>query len=256
MDFRNRKKCFQPESALGKTMDFLIGLGSNEEGEIMMGFEEEYQSFLDYHLGARKGERLRRLQEGHLQAEKMFLEKVWWPLFHNFEQLHPEYEVHDFKDGQRYLDFAYLRPSIKICFEIDGYGPHIKQMSRWQFSDSLERQNQLMIDGWKVIRFSYDQVNEHPRRCQQVTQQMISMMLGHGFGQLQLSIVEREIVRFALNHGNTFSPGDIRGLLKVSQKTAKKILSGMVEKKVIHPELGKKRIHRYRLVDEIRNPFL
>lgn len=47
-----------------------------------MGFEVEYQSFLNRHLQARKGERLRRLQEGHGKAEIMFLEKVWWPLFH------------------------------------------------------------------------------------------------------------------------------------------------------------------------------
>lgn len=30
-----------------------------------MGFEEEYQSFLDDHFHARRGERQRRLQEGH-----------------------------------------------------------------------------------------------------------------------------------------------------------------------------------------------
>lgn len=221
-----------------------------------MGFEEDYQSFMDFHLQSREGERLRRLQEGHRDAEKMFLEKVWWPLFRNFEHLHPEYEVQDFKDGQRYLDFAYLRPTIKICFEIDGYGPHVKQMSRWQFSDSLERQNQLVIDDWKVIRFSFDQVAEKPRRCQQVTQQIIAMMSGHGFGIVQLSIVEREVFRFALNHGNTFSPGDIRELLNSSSKTVKKILSGMVEKKVIQPESGKKRIHTYRLTGDIQNPFL
>ncbi len=221
-----------------------------------MGFDEEYQSFLDFHLQSRKGERLRRLKDGHRQAEKLFLKNVWWPLFHDFEHLHPEYEIQDFKDGQRYLDFAYLRPTIKICFEIDGYGPHLKQISRWQFADSLERQNQLIIDGWTVIRFSYDQVVEHPRRCQQITHQIMAIMLGQGFGRLQLSFIEKEVVRFALCHGNTFSPGDIRELLNLSPKTVKKILSEMVEKRIIQSGLGKKRIHAYRLMNEIRNPFL
>lgn len=221
-----------------------------------MGFEEEYQAFLERHMQSRKGERLRRLQDGHRDPEKMFLQKVWWPLFHHFQHLHPEYEVQDFKDGQRYLDFAYLRPTIKICFEVDGYGPHLKQISRWQFSDSLERQNQLVIDGWTIIRFSYDQVIEHPRRCQQVTQQIMAVMSGEGFGRLQLSMPEKEVVRFALSHGDSFSPGDIRELLHLSPKTVKKILYGMVEKRVVQPGVGKKRIHTYRLMDEIRNPFL
>ncbi|WP_240689486.1 hypothetical protein [Ammoniphilus sp. YIM 78166] len=100
-----------------------------------MNFEEQYARFLSDHQAARKGERLRRLNEGHASAEKLFLETVWWPLFHHFQYLHPEYEVDDFKDGKRYLDFAYLRQGIKICFEVDGYGPHLKNISRWQFAD-------------------------------------------------------------------------------------------------------------------------
>lgn len=111
-----------------------------------MSFEEEYQDFLNLHVQARTGERLRRLKEGHNTAEMLFLKQVWWPLFSHFNYLHPEYEVDDFKDGKRYLDFAYIRPGIRICFEIDGYGPHLKNISRWQFADNLERQNQLVID--------------------------------------------------------------------------------------------------------------
>ncbi|WP_426901554.1 hypothetical protein [Rossellomorea vietnamensis] len=49
-------------------------------------------------------------------------------MFQHFRFLHPEYEINDFKDGKRYLDFAYIRPTMQICFE---------------------------IDGWTVIRFSY-----------------------------------------------------------------------------------------------------
>lgn len=33
-----------------------------------MGFEEEYQTFMNIHLQARSGKRLRRLQEGHKQT--------------------------------------------------------------------------------------------------------------------------------------------------------------------------------------------
>jgi hypothetical protein len=32
---------------------------------------------------ARTGERLRRLQEGHNQAEMLFLKQVWWPSFYH-----------------------------------------------------------------------------------------------------------------------------------------------------------------------------
>ncbi|WP_245983630.1 DUF559 domain-containing protein [Ammoniphilus oxalaticus] len=200
---------------------------------------------------------MRRLTEGSLFAEKLFLEKVWWPLFHQFNFLHPEYEVQDYKDGYRYLDFAYLRPMIKLCFEIDGYGPHMRQLSRWQFIDQLERQNHLVLDGWTVIRFSYDQVKDHPRRCQQITEQIIARLTGHGLGSLELSIAEKEIVSYALQTGKPFSPREICQLLDLSPKPVRRILSGLVEQRMIEPAFtGRERIHGYRLVRETRNPFL
>jgi hypothetical protein len=218
-----------------------------------MGFEDEYQTFINAHLQARTGERLRRLQEGHNQAEMLFLKEVWWPLFHHFWYLHPEYEVNDFKDGRRYLDFAYIRPAIRICFEVDGYGPHLKNISRWQFSDNLERQNQLVIDGWTVIRFSYDLVNEKPRRCQQIVQQVIGRCLGDELDQTSLSFVEKEVLRLAIRKGEAISPIEVEKYLKRSDKTVKNVLSQLVDKKMLIPASGIKRIRSYRLGDQVKH---
>ena len=218
-----------------------------------MGFEEEYQAFMNAHSQERKGEGLRRLQEGHNQAEKLFLKQVWWPSFYHFRYLHPEFEIDDFKDGKRYLDFAYIRPAIRICFEVDGYGPHLKNISRWQFSDSLERQNQLVMDGWTVIRFSYDQVKEKPRRCQQVVQQVIGRRLGDELDQTTLSYAEKEVLRLAIRKGKAISPMEVEKYLKRTDKTVKKLLSQLVEKKMLIPESGVKRIRSYRLGDQVKH---
>lgn len=220
-----------------------------------MGFEEEYQAFMNAHLQARNGERLRRLQEGHSQAEMLFLKEVWWPSFYHFRYLHPEFEVNDFKDGTRYLDFAYIRPAIRICLEIDGYGPHLKNISRWQFSDSLERQNQLVIDGWTVIRFSYDQVKDKPRRCQQIVQQVIGRWLGDELDQTSLSFSEKEVLRLAIRKGEDIFPIEVEKYLKLSDKTVKKVLSQLVDKKMLVPASGKKRVRSYRLGDQVKHPI-
>ncbi|MRX74403.1 DNA-binding response regulator [Bacillus lacus] len=219
-----------------------------------MEFEKDYQAFMKFHLQARTGERLRRLEEGHNQAELLFLEQVWWPIFQHFRHLHPEYEVHDFKDANRYLDFAYVRHPIRICFEVDGYGPHLKNVSRWQFSDSLERQNQLVIDGWAVIRFSYDQVKEKPRLCQQIVQQVIGRWLGDELDQTTLSIVEKEVLRLAIRKEEPISPKEIEKYLKLSDKTVKKVLSQLVQKKMLLPASGVVRIRSYRPGTEGKHP--
>jgi hypothetical protein len=220
-----------------------------------MGFEEEYQVFLNTHSQARTGERLRRLEEGHSQAEMLFLKQVWWPSYFHFRYLHPEYEVDDFKDGKRYLDFAYIRPAVRICFEIDGYGPHLKNISRWQFSDSLERQNQLVIDGWTVIRFSYDQVSEKPRRCQQIVQQVIGRWLGDELDQTPLSFLEKEVLRLAIRKGEAVSPIEIEKYLQLTDKTVKKVLSQLVDRKMLIPASGNMRVRSYRLGDQVKQPI-
>jgi hypothetical protein len=58
-------------------------------------FEEAYELFIQQHLKTRKGEARRRLQEGHGHADKLFIEKVWWPVFGHFDGLQPEFEVQD-----------------------------------------------------------------------------------------------------------------------------------------------------------------
>jgi hypothetical protein len=79
-----------------------------------MSFDSVYTNFMKFHLDNRTGEKLRRLEDGHGHAEKLFLEQVWWPAFHHMQHLHPEYEVFDLKEGRRYLDFAFIHPHLSL----------------------------------------------------------------------------------------------------------------------------------------------
>lgn len=212
-----------------------------------MKFEEAYNEFVSFHIEKREGERLRRLQEGLGHAEKAFIEQVWWPAFGHFYYLHPEYEVHDFRDGTRYLDFAYIRPMFQIAVEIDGYGPHHKNISRWQFSDQLQRQNHLVIDGWKVIRFSADDVKEKPRECQQILQQLMGRWLGEEQIVERAKPMEKEVIRLALRLCRPITPADVSELLGINIKSARSILQNLTSKKWLEPASGQARIRTYRL---------
>ncbi|MGO4273748.1 DNA-binding response regulator, partial [Paenibacillus sp. TAF58] len=96
----------------------------------MNEFEKAHEVFLAKHISMRGGERLKRLKEGHGHAEKLFLEQIWWSAFGHFQDLHPEYEIKDFRDGTRFLDFAFLCHSLRLAIEIDGFGPHFADVSR------------------------------------------------------------------------------------------------------------------------------
>jgi hypothetical protein len=96
----------------------------------------------------------RKLLTGHSHAEKLMLENVWWPAFGHFDHLHPEYEVNDYFDGKRYIDFAFIRSGLYIAIEVDPYGTHHLKLDKRQYSNQWVRQMHLFNDSWR----SYESV--------------------------------------------------------------------------------------------------
>lgn len=207
-----------------------------------------YAAWMERHIGRSKGEAKRRLVE-HGHAERMFLRQVWWPAFGSFEGLYPEYEVRDFKDKWRYLDYAYLSQGFKVCIEIDGYGSHWRDADRWRFADHLMRQNQLVIDGWLVLRFSYDDVMEKPRRCQQTVQQLLGRrgLTDKGLHQT-LQPTEQAILRAAFGSLGEVKVVQIAATFGIYRKTAAKHLKALAAKGYLLPvKPDGRRICRYKV---------
>jgi superfamily II DNA or RNA helicase len=78
----------------------------------------------------------------------------------------PQHEVIDTEGRRRRLDFAIVTPITRLAIELDGYRYHAEGViSREHFDDQLARQNELVIEGWRVLRFSWDQVTRDPEKC-------------------------------------------------------------------------------------------
>src|SRR5690625_1178945 len=95
-----------------------LGIFFIARGRILLSFVIEHEKWYQSHLRWRKGERRDRLRRGHRHAEQMFLEKVWWPLFNQFDNLHPEYEVVDWRRMRFFVDFLWVAGDAKIVLEI------------------------------------------------------------------------------------------------------------------------------------------
>lgn len=142
-----------------------------------MEFEKAHQLLLDRHLSIRSGERRGRLSRGHQYAEKLMLRNVWWPLFGNLDDLHPEYEIYDWNRKSQFLDVAFLPSYGKFGLECDGYQSHVKDMDREKFSYSLNRDTFLSGMGWRIIHFSFDDVQNRPEICRMLLQMVITPAL-------------------------------------------------------------------------------
>ncbi|WNR43755.1 DNA-binding response regulator [Paenibacillus roseipurpureus] len=210
-----------------------------------MDFQQEHEAYVSWHQARRSGERLHRLQEGHGHAEKLFLEQLWWPVVGHFQHLHPEYEVKDFQDGTRFLDFAYVRGAHRFAFEIDGFSPHARDIDRGRFGDNLMRQNQLVLDGWKILRFSYDDLTYKKRRCQQ----LILHMLGRWYGEEAVSVLlthqEQSILKLAAQSVEPLKTKKVADFLGVRPEAARIWLRRLHAKGMLHPASGEHRVRAY-----------
>ncbi|MFD2327693.1 DNA-binding response regulator [Cohnella sp. GCM10020058] len=215
-------------------------------------FEKQYSSWLAEQAKKRSGEARRRLLEGHGESEKLFAKEIWWPLNKNFDFLHAEYEVSNYRDSSFYLDFAFVRPPYFIDWEIDDFAAHGKHVNRRTFEYERERQNQLLLDGWKVFRVPLDMIKERPRKCQQLVLQVMGKLYGD-FGEearSDLSLIKREIVRLAINYKRPFTPEDISTSLGISLQYARKMLHELVQEAWLAVASGSRRIRTYRLGDK------
>ena len=163
-----------------------------------MAYDEAHRSFIQFHIDNRKGERRGRLERGHGHAEALFLCNVWCPLRGEFQHLHPEYEVTDWRGRSYFADFAWLPGMVKLIFEIKGFASHVRDMDRQKYCNELNRETFLFAMGYRVISFAYDDVENHPELCITLLRMVMSR---YQPGQSPISrvlLAEKEIIRLAM----------------------------------------------------------
>lgn len=217
-------------------------------------FTYAYTRFMEEQIKGSAGERKRRLLSEKRYAETLFLKDVWWPAFGNFRRLFAEFEIRDFKDGWRYLDFAFIINVIRICIEIDPYGTHFRNIDRNRYDDNLHRHNDLVLDDWKIFRFSLDDIKYNPRKCQQTIMQAVAKWgLENTNNLLHLLPIEYAVWKWVENHDDMVTPTSVARALRINRETSTKYLKSLVIKGLIIPASKEgKKIMRYRAKSSIK----
>ncbi|QHT62350.1 hypothetical protein GXP70_21785 [Paenibacillus lycopersici] len=189
-------------------------------------FEAAYELWIGAHAEQRTGERRGRLVRGHQYAEKLLLQHVWWPLFGNFDHLHPEYEVMDWNRKSQFMDFAYTPPFGRFGIECDGYQSHVKDMDRERFSYALNRDNYLTGMGWKMIHFSFDDIQHRPELCRMLLQLIVGPQLLRSPRSewAVLTLFEKEVLRLACQMTKPIRTKDVSSYFQVGFRVARNAL--------------------------------
>lgn len=196
-----------------------------------MEFQEAHRLFIGQHTTERNGERRGRLNRGHHFAEKLFLENVWWPLFESLEDLHPEYEIYDWNRKSQFLDFAFLpRNGGRFGIECDGFQSHVKDMDREKFSYSLNRDTFLTGMGWRMLHFSFDDVQQRPEVCRMLLQLVLAPYLARKTIAADLLSEEKEVLRLAWRIAKPLRPKDVCDHFQINYRTARRLLIALTSK--------------------------
>ncbi|MGG3504460.1 transcriptional regulator [Paenibacillus lautus] len=213
----------------------------------MSRFDQQYELWMHTNiLNERNPRRLEILHKGLGHVTVEFLRSVWFPTIGNFNDLHPEWEVRDFGNGYRYLDLAYMPGDARGGIEIQGYGPHARDLDVRRFKDLCRRHCLLALDGWTFLPIAYPSIVDEPKQCQQLILSFVGRFVASDV-PASLSWLEAEAVRFARRLLRPITPLELANHLRVSDRHTRRLLHKLVELQILVIASGQQRARTYEL---------
>lgn len=226
-----------------------------------MGFEREHNEWLCNHLKQRKGERLDALKRGHGYGNRLFIERVWWPLAGHFHGLHPEYEVKDWRGRSYFVDILWEIGASRIAFEIMDYGSHGTDRSKYRMD--LNRGLFLQSQDCTVLFISLDELKENPSFILSALRNILfSYLLAEKSAKTTVeraySRIERDLMRAAIRHHRVLRPADAARELELHTMTIIKYCRQLVDKGKFRPVArgSSQRIIYYEYIGTLQSPDL
>ncbi|MGG1516064.1 hypothetical protein ABE504_11665 [Paenibacillus oryzisoli] len=217
-----------------------------------MSFKNDHDAWLTRHITSRSGERRGRLGRGHLHGETAFVRDVWWAVCGHLAELHPEYEVMDWRGRSYFADFMWKTPGAQLLIEIKGYAAHVRDIDRSKYCHELNRETFLHAMGYPVISFAYDDVEQRSELCQTLLRMVLSRYQPNSSAISRPVMAEKELLRLAVQQASSIRPVDVSRHFGIDHRTAVGMLKKLSTKGLLLPlERGKtSRVMQYALTQE------
>jgi hypothetical protein len=225
--------------------------------DIIMSFEIEHNKWIKWHMSRRRGERKDALKRGHGYGNQMFAEKIWWPLTGHFDDLHPEFEVMDWRGRSYFVDFMWILGTLRFAIEIMDYGSHGKDRTKYRMD--LNRALFLQSQQCHFIAISLDEMKENPSFIQSILRNMWASYFAFGVIQTEqhaqhYNKIERLLMRYAIRNNRIIRPPAAAKELELHKQSVIKYCRGLVCKGKLSavPAGMSGRIYRYEYVGSIQ----
>ncbi|MBW5446703.1 hypothetical protein GE107_11585 [Cohnella sp. CFH 77786] len=208
-----------------------------------MKFEDEFDRLLEEQIRTAEGQRLDMLRKDKTGEKKLFCEALR-PVLHSLEGIVLKYEVVSNTGVRIYYDSLF-----RWAVECLGFVPHAQNITRDRFDFELVRICTAGTRGITYMPFSWDQLDKKPEYCRRTLYELIgrqTVLPGNAYRDL--TIYERETIRYALYLNRTFKLNDVQECTQRKEDACRQILRGMLQKGLIKSVgRGASRLHDFAL---------
>ncbi|WP_239617459.1 hypothetical protein [Cohnella mopanensis] len=194
------------------------------------------------------GQRLEMLNRD-LTGTKKLLEVVVWAVLKSFEGVTLEYEMVSSTGVKAYIDVHYA--PLDVAFECDGFVAHSEKITRDRFDFEKTRVRTMALIGLTYKPYSKDQLDKQPDACRRSFFELIGQRssLAGSLAMEQLSVYEREVIRYALQLMRPLRISDVNYTLQCKYDLSHKVIYQLINKRLLKPiGTGSKRYHEYILL--------
>lgn len=172
------------------------------------------------------------------------------PVFGSFEGMIMEHELVSMSGVRIYIDVFYQ--PFRLGFESEGFVAHAENITRDRFNFEKMRQRTLALYDCKYVPFSWDELDKKPELCRRAVYELLGRFGGAaGSKSAQLTVYEREVIRYALRWNGAFKFGDVSICLQAGERVSRRVLRSLMEKGMIKPNgISTQRHHTYVLTDK------
>lgn len=210
-----------------------------------MTFEEAYDKFVQDQKKGASGRRLEMLSMDMTAEKKMFRE-VLWPAFKSFKGFILQYEIVTFTGITIFVDVFY--EPLGIAFESEGFVAHSENITRDRFDFERFRVRTIANKGYLYYPFTWDELNKKPDKCRTSFFELMGRF--HSLKQEELSVYEKEVLRYAAYLNKPIRITDVMQCIGKGEVVSRKVLKDLYSKTKIMPlKPDKKRNHAYVLAD-------
>jgi hypothetical protein len=131
---------------------------------------------------------------------------------------------------------------------------HAETITRDRFSFEKTKVRTSSIYGYKYMPFSWDQLDKQSDFCRRNVYELLGRLGSNGGLEMEdLTVNEREFIRYALRLNRPFRLGDVSYCLQLKSEASRGVLRKLLEKQLIRPlNPNKQRIYAYVLEDKAR----